>query len=47
MGGVVHDAKFHPHHLDHAFPGPDLATEPIGFGATVQQGGQTCELLAG
>jgi hypothetical protein len=45
MGGVVHDAKFHPHHLGHTFPGAHLAREPIGLGTTVQEVGEVGELL--
>jgi hypothetical protein len=45
MGGVVHDAPLHPHHLGDAVSGPDLAAEPLGFGAAAQQGGQLGELL--
>ncbi len=45
MGGVIDDAKFHPHHLGHPFPGPHLAAKAIGLGATVQEVGEAGELL--
>lgn len=40
MGGVIDDAKRHPYHLGHPFPGPDLAAETLGLGAPVQEGGE-------
>jgi hypothetical protein len=39
MGGMVYHAPCHPHPLDHPLPSPDLATEPLGFGTTVQEVG--------
>jgi hypothetical protein len=47
MGRVVHDAPLHPQDLGDAFPGPDLATEPIRCRATAQPCGHTCERLGG
>jgi hypothetical protein len=45
MGGVIANAKRHTNHLRHARPGPHLAAEAVGLGATVQQVGQTRQLL--
>ena len=40
MGGVIDNAKCPTDHLRHALPGPHLAAEAIGLGATAQQVGQ-------
>jgi hypothetical protein len=45
MGGVIEPAKLDTDHLGHALPGPHLAAEAIGLGATVQQAGQTGQLV--
>jgi hypothetical protein len=45
MGGVIDDATFHPPHLGHPGPGPALAAEAVGLGATGQEGGETGEGL--
>jgi hypothetical protein len=45
MGGVIHHAKHHPDHLRYALPGPHLAAEAVGLGATVQQIGQMRPLI--
>jgi hypothetical protein len=47
MGGVVYHTELHAPHLGSPLPGPDLATAPIGFGATPPQGGQTRQWLGG
>ena len=47
MGGVVQDAKLQAYHLGDPPPAPDLAAEPIGLGATLQQGRQARPLLLG
>jgi hypothetical protein len=39
MRGVIHHAQLPAHHLGHPFPSPDLSAEPLGFGATFQEGG--------
>jgi hypothetical protein len=45
MGGVIDDANLPTDHLRHALPGPNLATEAIGLGVTVEQVGQTRQLF--
>jgi hypothetical protein len=45
MGGVIEHAKLDTDHLGHALPGPHLAAEAIGLGATVQQVRQTGQLV--
>jgi len=45
MGGVIHNAKRYTDHLCHALPGPHLAAEAVGLGATMQQIGQTRQLV--
>ena len=45
MGGMIANPERQTNHLRHALPGPDLAAEAVGFGATVQQVGQPRQLL--
>jgi hypothetical protein len=44
MGGVINNAKRHTDYFRHPPPGPPLAAEAIGLGATVQQIGPACQL---
>jgi hypothetical protein len=44
MGGVRDDATCHPHDLGHPLPGPDLAAEARGLGATMSEVGEAGEL---